>query len=176
MKYLIIGFVCIFAYRLITNISAFIRVKYYDNEYTMYLSHPERPFAENTSAVVQLFKAAGMKDRQIPFVQPVGYGQILQGHTSLFSNIENRREDVVANMMQCFSEARGTFKHRIIETFSPLFWINQILFLPRTILEFLGIKPESIIVKLFQLVYWLTTPLLVVFRDNICQYILSLIN
>lgn len=174
MKYLVICFACLFAYRLISNVSALIRINYYDKEYTMYLSHPERNFGEYTTALVQLFKSAGMKDRQIPFVQPMGYGQLLQGHTSLFSNIDNRREDVVANMLKCFAEARGTFKHRIWETFSPLFWINCLLFLPRTILSYLGVKADSLIVKLFQLLYWFATPFLVAFREQIYQYILSL--
>lgn len=176
MKYLLICFACIFVYRLVANVSALIRISYYDKEYTMYLSHPERNFKENTTAVVQLFKKAGMTDLQIPFVQPMGYGQVLQGHTSFFSNIDNRREDVVSNMIGCLDEAKGTFKHRIFENFSPLFWIDKALFLPRTILEYLGVESNSLIVKLFQLLYWLITPLLLIFRDNIYQYIMSFIG
>lgn len=176
MKYLVICFACIFVYRLATNISAFIRISYYDKEYTMYLSHPERDFTKNTTAVVHLFKKSGMTDLRIPYVQPMGYGQILQGHTSFFSNIDNRREDVVANMIKCFSEAKGTFKYRILENFSPLFWIERVLFLPRTILEYLGVDGNSLIVKLFQLLYWIITPFLIFFRGNIYQHIISLIG
>ena len=176
MKTLIICFGCIFAFRLITNISALVRINYYDKKYTLYLSHSEIDFGQYTAALVQLFKQAGMKDRQIPFVQPMGYGQILQGHTSLFSNMNNLREDVVSNMLKCFAEAKGTFKHRIFENFSPIFWINQILFLPRTVLEYLGVSGESIFTKIFQLLYWIITPLLVIFRDNLCQYVLTLIG
>ena len=174
MKCLLICFAGIFLYRLVTNISALTRLNHYDEEYTMYLSHPERNFREHTAALVQLFKQAGVSDIQIPFVQPMGYGQILQGHTLLFSNMDNRREDVVANMIRCLAEARGTFKHRILESFSPLFWINQLLFLPRTVMAYLGVSGENIIVKLLQLLYWLITPLFVVFRDNLCKYIFSL--
>ena len=176
MKYILLLFVCVFAYRLAVNISALIRLNYYDKAYTMYLSHPEKNFGEYTAAITALFKMAGLKDRQIPFVKPMGYGQLLQGHTLLFSNMANRREDVVSNMIQCFSEAKGTFKHRIAESFSPLFWINCLLFLPRTVLEYLGVSGESLVVKLFQLFYWIVTPFLLVFRENIYQYILSLIG
>lgn len=176
MKYWGICFICLFVYRLVTNVSALIRINYYDRKYTMYLNNPEKNYKENTAAVVQLFKKSGIPDLQIPFVRPMGYGQIYQGHTSFFDNIDNRRDDVVANMLKCFFEAKGTFKHRIFENFSPLFWIEQALYLPRTILEYLGVNGSNLIVKIFQLLYWIATPLLIVFRDRIYQLVISLIR
>lgn len=176
MKNIAIVFSCIFIYRLVSNASALIRINHYSEKYEAYLRQSDKGFDEYTTAVVQLFKLAGMTDRQVPFVQPMGYGQLLQGHTSLFSNMSNRREDVVANMLMCFSEAKGTFKHRIFENLSPIFWINQLLFLPQAILAYLGVKPESVIVKLLQLLYWIVTPFFLAFRDVIYQYITSLLG
>lgn len=174
MKYALIFFGCAFLYRLITNLSSLIRLNYYSKQYLLYLADPAREFEENAVAVAKLFRASGLTDRMIHFVQPMGYGQLLQGQAYLFSNMENRREDVVDNMRTCFSSARGSFKNRIIENFSPIFWINCILFLPRTVLSYLGVSGESLLTKLFQVIYWIVTPVLVLLRDNIYQYILSL--
>lgn len=176
IKYILIGFACIAAYRLISNVCALVKANYYSKEYTLFLSNPEKDFIEHCEAVTQLFNAAGIKDSLIPFLQLTGYGNGFQGHTSLLKNMSNRREDVVGLMIRNFNLAKGTFKHRIFETFSPFFWINQILFLPRTIMDYIGIKADSVIVKVFQLLYWFITPLLIAFRDNIYQYIISFLG
>lgn len=176
MKYFALGFAALFAYRLISNISALARICYYDKKYTLYLSSSAINFKEYNSAVVQLFKKASLPDLQIPYVQPIGFGQLIQGNTSFFGNLDNRREDVVGGMLKYLAEAKGTFKHRIIENFSPLFWIDCVLFLPRTVLEYMGVDGNGVITKVFQLLYWVAAPLLLVFRDKLSQYILSLIG
>lgn len=176
MKCFLIAFGCAFLYRLTVNVNALLWLNHYKEKYTQYLANAERGFAENTSAVTKLFKDAGLADRMIPFVQPMGYSQILQGQTSLFSNMENRREDVIGNMLSCFASARGTYKDRIIENFSPIFWINCVLFLPRTVLTYLGVSADNFFAKLCQLIYWLTAPFLVLFRDNLYELIRSLLK
>lgn len=176
MKYVLIGFGLVFAYRLAVNVSSLFWLNHYYKEYTLYLSDPKRNFEENTSAIKKLFDAAGLTDRMIPVAQPVGYGQIMTGHTMVFSNMANRREDVVGNMLSCFATARGTFKNRIIENFSPIFWVNCVLFLPRTVLKYLGVSGDSIFSKLLQLTYWAVTPFLILLRDEIYQAILLLFN
>ncbi|MDO5785886.1 MAG: hypothetical protein Q4P20_12575 [Eubacteriales bacterium] len=173
MKYLAICFLALFGYRLITNICALVRVIHYEKKYMKYLSSQNTDFSEHTDSVVQLFKAAGVSDLLIPFTKPAGFGMVAHGSTSLFANIGNLRNETVAMMHNCFSKAKGTFRHRIVETFSPLFWINCVIFLPRRILEYLGIKGDSILVKLFQLVYWIVTPFLVAFRDEVYQHVIS---
>ena len=176
MKYFWICFGSLVAYRILTNVSALARLNYHSNEYDKFLKNPDIGFKENTAALVDLFKKANVSDHMIPYVQPMGYCQLLQGQASLFCNMDNLREEVVANMLDCFAEARGTFKHRILESFSPLFWVDQVLFLPRAALSYLGVSGDSVIVKLIQLAYWLITPILLIFRDNLYHYVLSLLG
>lgn len=171
MKYFLFTLACAFAYRLICNVRALLWLNFYSKKYRQYLENTERGFAENEAAVTKLFKEAGLTDRQVPFIQPIGYGQILQGHTLLFSNMENRREDIVEIMLSCFASARGAYKNRIIENFSPIFWINCALFLPRTILTYMGVSADSFFSKLLQLIYWIATPLFVLLRDNLYELI-----
>lgn len=154
--------------------NALIQLNYYGKKYTEYLSEQNFVFAEYTSSIVRLFKLAGVKNKLIPFTQPSGYGFLAQGNTYLFDNMGNLQEYPVGLMIQSFAEAKGTLKRHILENFSPIFWINCLLFLPRSIMEYLGVKGDTLIVKLFQLLYWFSTPFLLAFREQIYQYILSL--
>lgn len=58
-------------------------------------------------------------------------------------------------MIAKFHEAIGVYKSRLLETFSPIYWIEFAINLPKKILEYLGIAPESIVIKIFQLIYWI---------------------
>lgn len=176
MKYLAICFLCIFTYRLATNISNLIRINVYRKKYNQYLANQDPDFAENIIPIVHLFKIAGLSDITIPCVRPVGYGKLFEGHASLYKNLNVIQDDIVPGVLLCFSEAVGVFKHRIRETFSPLFWIQCVIFLPQKALAYVGVNGDSVIVKIMQLLYWLATPCLLIFRDNISQYILSLLS
>ena len=79
-------------------------------------------------------------------------------------------------MTRSLSAAKGIFKSRIFEAFSPLYWINCILFLPRNILTYLGLDADGIMSKILQLLYWITTPLIVAFRDSIYEYIATFLG
>ena len=173
MKYAAICFACIFIYKIAFNTCALIRINFYAKKYSKYLTAQNTDFIESTIPIKQLFGTAGLSEPRIPCVQPVGYGKIFEGHASLFSNMSVIREDIVANMLRCFAEARGVFKHRLFEAFSPLYWVNCIIFLPRRILEYLGIKGDSIAVRILQLLYWFATPPLLVFRDRINEWVLE---
>ena len=174
MREFLIIFLFMFFYRLAINIAYLIRTNHYAAKYSIYIVKQDTYFAKHTYAILQLFKAADVTDYQIPFTSPSDFGYLTQGNTSLFHNIENLREEVVSAMIHCFAQAAGTFRHRIIENFSPIFWINCLIFLPRKIFEYLGLKGDSVSIKALQLLYWLTAPFLLFFRDNIYQYIFSL--
>lgn len=177
MKYLLLFLIAAFIYRLLTNFCNLRRLAHYEEIYLQYLSKgSEVNILESKTAILQLFTAAGVADSLISYATPTGYGMLATGSASAFQNISSCRQDVVAAIARSFAEARGTFKHRIFETLSPLFWINCVLFLPQRIFNFLGIKDDSLLIKLLQLLYWICTPLLLVFRQDIYQYISTLIG
>lgn len=161
-------------YRLASNVSALIRINHYRDKYLAYRKNPGSGFREYTSAVVRLFHQAGVPDILMPFVQPLGYGQAIQANTTLFANVDSRDETAISNMLRCFQEARGVFKLRIRQCFSPLFWIECLIFLPRNALGYLGLSDDSVVTKLSQVVYWFLVPLLAILRDDLHQHILSL--
>lgn len=171
MAYFLILFSCVWLYKLLSNISYLIRISFYNHRYNEFLKKQDYNFSVYTASVVPLFKQAGIREYTIPYVLPAGDGFVSTGHALIFENISNTREDVVQGMLSCFSVAKGTFKHRILEAMSPLYWINCILFLPRKIYEYIGIDAGKISCKLLQLIYWILTPLLIALRADLYQYI-----
>lgn len=176
VRYLIAGFILVFVYKITTNLSALLRLYFYQKKYNAFASGQIASFNEYAPAVRKLFKSAGIKDSSVPFVQPAGYGFLSKGSASFFGNLATSNTHCVALMYKDLAEAKGIFKGRILESFSPMYWINCVVYLPRNILGYLGLGTDGIASKLLQLIYWIATPLLVAFRDNIYQYIAELLG
>lgn len=134
----------------------------------------------NKNKIVNYIKNAGVKDKHIPVVQPLGYGQIASANASVFDNILNQREDVARMAMSSLLEAKGNYWSRFINSINPLYWMRIILFLPKSILSYLGVESDRVIVKILQLIYWfigvICTFALAVFPDEIKNFIQSFIK
>lgn len=176
MRFILVGFACAFLYRVSVNACALVRLRYYENKYSEYRSCKNLDFIEMSVLAVPLFRAAGLADSKVPCVQPVGYGKVFEGCVSVFENLCADRPEISTRVLEYFPKARGVFKHRLFQSFSPLFWIDCVIFLPRSIFQYLGMSGDSIVSKLFQLLYWLVAPALLIFRDEINQYIISLFS
>lgn len=165
-----------FLYKLIANFSRILLTKHYREKYLQYLAERREDFNLHSHAVKKLFSAADIGDCNLQICEPVGYGRLLTGYTSLFENMAVPRNDAAQLMLNCFSKAEGTFHTRLIECFSPLYWTECLIFLPRKVLSYLGVKNDGFLSRLFQILYWLTAPVLVIFRSEIYGYISQLIS
>ena len=130
--------------------------------------------------IVNYIKNAGVKDKFIPVVQPLGYGQLASSSVSVLDNISNSRQDIAQLAIQSLQEAKGNYWSRFINSFNPFYWLKIILFIPKYLFSYLGLKDDNIIIKIFQLVYWLTgaiiTFLLAIFPEEIKLFIYSFLN
>lgn len=87
-----------------------------------------------------------------------------------------RREDVMALALGMFSKAKGTFRMNMMECISPLYWVQLVVFLPVKLCGYLGISETKAIPKLLQAVYWLSAPLLLIFRSQLYEFIVQLLQ
>lgn len=130
--------------------------------------------------ILNYMKYAGVSDSHIPVSQPIGYGRIATASVSVFDNIINNSEDIVFTAYELLLEAKGNYWSRFINTINPFYWLRIIIFIPKHIFSYLGLKEESIIIKIFQLIYWILaivcTFLISVFPDEIKAIIFSLFN
>ncbi len=140
--------------KFVINFSKYVRTKQHLSRYKKWLSDPNWSLVESRAQVIRLLKDAGVEDVEIGVTQPIGFNQVQVANVSVMRNFPNKGRDFAAHTHRLFSQAIGTYRSRMFETFNPLYWIEAIINLPRELLAYLGIPPESVFVKLLQVMWW----------------------
>jgi hypothetical protein len=167
------------AYKIIKNTVACIQLAMLKNEYFRWIDKPEEYQVQtqgHAPQVRKLIRGAGVRVGKVPVLEPMGFNQAVSGTVDVLNRYPTKEANYAYPTICYFNEAIGTYKHRIIETFNPLYWIETILFLPKSIFVYFGLKPENIIIKIFQLVWWLITTISLLFREQIASYFLNLLK
>lgn len=132
------------------------------------------------NVIVNYIKHAGVSDSHIPVSQAIGYGQVANANISVLDNIVCNRQDVFSAAYELLLEAKGNYWIRFINSFNPFYWIRMVLYIPKYLLSYLGLKTDSVVIKIFQLLYWLLgivfTILVSVFPDEVKTFIMSFIH
>lgn len=132
------------------------------------------------NTILDYIKYAGISDKKIPISQAIGYGQVINGAISIFENITNNRQDVASTTYNLLLEAKGNYWSKFINSFNLFYWARILLFLPQKLFSYLGLKPDSVIIKIFQLIYWtigiVFTIATTIFPNEVKDHILSFIN
>jgi len=124
----------------------------------------------------KLIYDAGLGNASIPITQPSGYRQIASFNAKITDNLGNRREDMVSATISILDQTVGVFRMRMMESLSPRFWIEFVVFLPRNVVQYLGGKKDGLAAKVLQLLYWAAAPVLIAFRADIYEYIANLLG
>ena len=128
----------------------------YENYFKDYLTKEDAtPITQYKSQIRQLMRVAGIKDRYLPIVKPMGYGQLASMNVSVVDNIANLQEDVVQTNLIMFDEAKGNLRYKITQTINPIYWLDVALSLLPKMFIYIGVKPDSVFIKLAQVVWWL---------------------
>jgi hypothetical protein len=170
--YYILGFMgLIMVFKFITNLYKYNRVKSLYNEYLYYIRTDNLEFVQKKEEIKSLFKEAGLKDSSVIHQEFLGFGNFANMQVSVFDNLTNRREDIVGNVQMRFNEAIGVYKKRYKESFNPIFWIDFVVKFPQHLMEFFGILPEKITVKIFLVIYWILAILFGLTKINLLDYL-----
>jgi hypothetical protein len=172
--YYILGFLgLIMLLKFITNLYKYIRIKSLYNEYLDYIRTDNFEFVQRKEEIKSLFKEAGLKDCSVIHQEFLGFGRFANMKISVFDNMTNRREDIVNNVQIRFYESIGVYKKRYKETFNPIFWIDFIVKFPQHLMEFFGVLPEKVTVKIFLVIYWIAAILLGLKKINLLDYLIK---
>ncbi len=155
MENILYFFIIILIIKFVINFSRYWRCKNYLAKYEEYFKNPDWKFVQNSVQIVELLKNAGIEDSVVTAVEPIGFGKIQSSHPSVFDNLTTIREDVVGLVLLKFHKAIGVYRSRMLETINPIYWVELAIFLPKHILSYLGVSPESTLIKIIQVVYWL---------------------
>lgn len=168
MNYLVLigifGFIILFSF-----LQNYLRYRKSVNlllKYQEYVEDPNIVFLQETHKIKNLFKKAGVKAPVHPTAIPVGMS-IQHGVYSTVDNLNIRTEEVIYSIVNSFHETIGVYRDRIVNSINPLYWVEFIFFLPKFLFEYLGLSPESIIIRLFQVVYWVLGLLYAIFEVEI---------
>ena len=178
LKIFLIIFFFAFLYKLVRNLSRFIRIKIlYKYYYSLCTPNTNPKVWETKQETINLFKIAGIKDSSIPVSKKIWSGYISAFKASLFDNYPNNRSDFAPHYFSMFDEAKGIFKYRIFECFNPFYWLDLIIFAPKNILNYIGVSSEERSTKILNVVltfmYWIFGIFITVLKDKIQAFILS---
>ena len=169
---------CIIIAHAAYNLLNFFRFNYIEKIFFGMFSNDAEISNKNISlknVVINYIKHAGVLDRKIPISQQVGNGFVSTGTVSVIQNISNRRQDIAGTSYELLLEARGNYWIRFINSINPFYWLRIIIFIPKYLLSYLRIDPESILIKIFQIVYWILgiifTFLISVYPEKIQEFI-----
>ena len=168
---IIILFLLIWTYRLISNIYSLHQITFLSKEYDKFFTDKKVSVRERNSEIIALFKKANIKDSHIGFAKPVGFGMVQSGNVSTFDNLFVKNPEIISNAYDAFDQSKGVFKRRIKENFNPLFWIDCLIYLPKNIFIYLGLESSSLIVKSCQIIYWFMTAFYTIYNDQINNFI-----
>lgn len=143
------------AFKFVYNIYYYFLAK---KNYSRYINHVKNGdwyVRENRQNIENLLVKAGIEDSTIPETELAGYGFVRTGSFSVFKNMAVIRSDVAEIMNGNLREAIAVYKYRAVNTFNPFTWIEFIVYLPKHLFSYLGIGPDSLFIKIIQLIYWL---------------------
>lgn len=181
MKYFIYLFIFIFIYKALRNTCHYFRIKklysYFKTITSEKVEDINEKVFETKAEVIELFKKAGIHDTLVPTIKLLGYGQGVHYNASAFDTYPCNREDFLHVYLSIFDESIGTFKRRILEVFSPFYWIDLILFAPKNLLNYIGASPESRSTKILNIlltfIYWIFGIFIAIFKEKIHTFLLS---
>lgn len=182
MKLLIV-FVFLVVIHAIYNLINFLRYSHIEN---LLIGNYTTDVKLNTKAkihkneILNYIKNAGVEDTHIGVAEPIGYGKVASSTVSIFSNILSTRADIAYSVRESLLEAKGNYWSRFINSINPFYWLKIILYIPKSIFSYLGLNTDSILIKIFQLIYWLIgivcTFIITVFPEETKNFIMSFIH
>lgn len=166
------AFLAIVIVRLLINIQKFLQVTQLAEEYNEYLRKDgQTSFPQKTRKAVSLFKEADLGDAAIHRLEPAGYGKLLPINASVFENLGLRTTDVVPHVLTRFAEAEGVYRQRIRDCLNPIYWLEVLTKLPEYLLKYVGVLPEKIIVKIFNILYWVLLAIFTGYKLNLMEFL-----
>lgn len=166
-------------YRFISNLYYLKRI---ESLYQVFLSVFDNSIkikgnvTEYQHELIDLLKRAEIQDRRLPISIPIGFGYISNTTTSVFDNLFVNDSEISPIVGQFFNQAKGVYKLRMKQSFSPFYWIDLIVFLPKTLSRYFGIESNSAILKITNIVYWIISFFVFVYTEQIQIFFQSFLS
>lgn len=173
-------FLLVVAYKFLTNLMHYFRIKKLQTYFSEFLDHKRSDMNFYRQEVLSLFEKAHVKDIKIPASEHIGNGEIVSGNVSTFSMFPSTRTEFSVTVLNMFEEAEGVFRKNMLDSFNPFYWIDLIVFLPKSLLTYIGISSEVTAYKicyvLFTFLWWILGILVVYFKPQLQDFVIKLVR
>lgn len=159
--------------RFVINYYKYRKVVNLLDEYNQYIVTTDMNFVQKIPEIKALFKEAGIEDFMVIHQEFMGFGNYANIKLSGLDNMTSNRLDIVTNVVRKFNETIGVFRKRYKDSLNPIFWIEYVIKLPQYLLEFFGVLPEKIVVKIFLMIYWIIAIIFGLTKFEILDYLIK---
>ncbi len=181
IKLLILFLFCI-AFKFSYNYTRYRKTIKLSQKYLKWLSDYDS--VENMTTykqdILKLFKQAKVEDMFISVAQNVGFGKVTTSTCSIADNLFTRRKDIAAGVLELFDAVIGYYRSAYKSAFSPLYWIETIVFLPKVIIEYIGADLEKTAVRVVNVIltalWWIFATVITLYKVEIINVLQSLLN
>lgn len=173
-------FMCLVAYKALSNTVKLCKAQFYRREFRNYLANKPNNILQYRIQIINLFEQAHITDINIPITQETGFGLLATANASVFANFPSKMKVFSRPISRMFENAIGLYRARIIESFNPLYWIDLAVFFPKKVLSYIGVDAEKPVIKLcnaiLSLLWWAVCALATLYRPEIKQFLAELLG
>jgi len=158
--------------RYIINMVNYLRIKRYHRYYVEYTKNPSDKINEYKSQIIALFKGADVPNQIFEKWEFAPYGRQEKMRYDVFFNLHNTNSDFVIRLTQCFHNAIGVYRYRMLSSLNPLYWVDVILKLPQYLIKYVSgsTKEDKIIFRIVNLLYWILGIIYILNQLNVIKF------
>lgn len=172
--YLIIGIAIIFLYRTLSTGLNYHSIKTEADKFENWLNDKEeRIKAPNGEKMRFLLGKAGITESQIPYVRILGPRSYRNDVVDALKSYPTQDRQILKQLIPLIYLGIDTLQYKFRQNFNPMFWVDFVIFLPKHIISYLGLNTDNVFAKLLNIIYWLITPILVIFRDRLWDFLIN---
>ena len=116
---------------------------------------------ENQLEIKKRTLNTGIQDQYQSYLEPLGHGHAQKQSISALDNLLVLNTKTLQSAQQILKTAKGHYKVQAFLSFSPLFWIELLIFLPRELFKMAGFETKSKgsqnAINIAQMLYWIVS-------------------
>lgn len=102
-----------------------------------------------------------------------GQPTIFQNKADVVQSFPTIHHSVIRDELTLLDNIQDYFQVRYDENFKFAYWINVLIFLPQQFVKYIGLKEESVLSKVLNVIWWLALLLLAAYKPLISKIIHS---
>lgn len=164
----------------ILNLSKWISSNRFLTNYQLFWRDREnmkmKTLKSKTQEIISLLEGADIAPLIIITASPIGYGRIQEGDTSSFDNFFHNDQRFVEYNTLALYRAKEVYRKRMIRSINPLAWLEVLIFLPQTILKYLGVSEKNITSKILNIIYWVAAIVAPIILEPVRSFIEEIVK